>query len=198
MWESEGETCASSRRCCSAPRSAVQHPISPSHLLHHLSDLPQCPFRPGPYRNVWTKCWLNLKVSGIRIHLDIYAERLQLKVKCQLFQSLRPSINNTCLLVWSAVYGNEFHWAISTFLIFRALIRFELIPQSFGRDPLDLFPLLVFGQGRPSFALIKVIYCVTVFPLSCHIQPSVPSGVSRQLLHPHATSLWICQHHDGT
>lgn len=119
VWGSKGETCASSGGFCSAPRSTVHLRISPSQVVHLLSDLPLCPFR--TYRNVWTKCWRNLKVSGIRIHLDIYAERLQLKVKCQLFQSLRLSINNACLLVWSAVYGNEFHWAISAFFYIYSL-----------------------------------------------------------------------------
>lgn len=64
-------------------------------------------------------------------------------------------------------------------LIFR-----ELILQFFGRNPLDLCPLLFLGQDRPSRTLIKVTRCVTVFPLSCHIQPSFPLEVCKQLLHP--------------
>lgn len=52
------------------------------------------------------------------------------------------------------------------FLIFRALIRLELIPQSFDRDALDLFPLLVFGRALPeSRSSIVLLYppCLVIF-----------------------------------
>lgn len=43
-----------------------------------------------------------LQTFSIKIWLDIYAERLRHKVKCQLFQIQLLSINNTFLLAWIA------------------------------------------------------------------------------------------------